>query len=125
VGEEELDDGAGVARQELAVGAAIHTVVGLLDSFLGGHPLLLGGSGPTDADQAGELGDLEAAAAMEQEMGEQAGGVRVGAPALAEVEGSEQGTALVGREAVFGDVCLGQPCGEGIRCCRHRSPPGR
>ena len=33
-----------------------------------------------------------------------------------------QGTALVGRKAVFGDSGLGQPCGEGVRCSRHRSP---
>jgi hypothetical protein len=122
VGQEECDEGPGVAGQELAVGPSVQAVVGLLDGLLGGHPLLAGGGGAADADEAGELGDLEPGAGVEQEVGEQARGVGVVALGLAEVEGGLQHAALVGREAMFGDVCLGQPCGEGVRCRRHGSP---
>jgi hypothetical protein len=38
--QEELDKGAGVAWEELAVGASVHAVMGLLDGLSGGHPLL-------------------------------------------------------------------------------------
>ena len=95
--------------------------MGLLDGLLGGHPLLAGGGGTADADEAGELGDLEPGAGVEQEMGEQARGVGVVALGLAEVEGGLQHATLVGGEAVLGDTCLGQPCGEGIRRGRHGS----
>src|SRR5262249_2227043 len=82
VGQEERGKGAGVAGQELAVRAAVHAVVRLLDCSLGRDALLAGGGGPTDAEQAGELRDLKAAVAVEQEVGEQAGRVVIGAAAL-------------------------------------------
>ena len=95
-----LGDGAGVAGQEFAVGPAVQAVVGLLDGFLGGEALLARGGGAADAEQAGDLGDLEASAAVEQEMAEQARGVVVVALALAEAEGGlEQGVLLGVRRA--------------------------
>src|SRR5262249_3314612 len=84
---EEGEEGAGVARQELACGPSVHAVVGLLDGLLGGQPLLAGGGRPADAQEAGEVGDLEPTAAVEQEVAQQAGGVVVGALGLAEAEG--------------------------------------
>jgi hypothetical protein len=120
--EEELDDGAGVAWQEFAVGAAVEAVVGLLDGLLGGQALLARGGGAADTGEARQLGDLEAGAAVEQEVGEQACGVRVVALSLAEAESGEEPAALVGREAVFGDAGLGEPCGEGVGCGHEKSP---
>ena len=38
---------------------------------------------------------------------------------LAEMERGAQDAALVGREEVFGDTCLGQPGGESVRRGRH------
>ena len=125
-GQEELDDGAGEARQELAVGSAVQAVVRLLDRFLGGQALLAGGRGTADADQAGDLGDLESRPGVEQEMAEQPGRVAVVAPGLAEMESGEQHAALVGCEPVLGDPGLSEPCGEVIGGDGHWSPsPGR
>jgi hypothetical protein len=104
VGEEELGDRPGIAGQELAVGAAVHAVVGLLDGLLGGGGLLAGSGGAIEAEQAGDLGDREAGAAVEQEVAEQAGGVVVGALRLAEVEGGVQQAALLGGQTDFGDL---------------------
>ena len=59
---------------------------------------------------------------MEQEVAEQARGVVIVPLALAEAEGGLQQGALLGGEALFRDVCLGQPGGQGIRGSRHRSP---
>ena len=65
---EEVGDRPGVAGQELAVGAAVEAVMGLLDGLLGGEGLLPGGGRPADAQQASDLSDLEAALTMQQEV---------------------------------------------------------
>ena len=122
MGEAEFEDGSGIARQKLAVGAAIHAVVSLLHGLLGGHALLPGGSGTADAEQAGECRDLEAAMAMEQKMREQACGVGVVALLLAEALDGQQNAALVGGEAAFADLGLRKPSGESIGSVYHRSP---
>jgi len=46
--QDELGNRTGVAGQELAVGATGHTVMGCLNDFLGGKPLLPRGRRPTD-----------------------------------------------------------------------------
>ena len=74
MGQDELGDGAGIAGQQFAVGPAGHAVVGRLDRLLGRDALLVRGRGPADADQAGDLRDLEPGVAVEQEMAEQAAG---------------------------------------------------
>jgi hypothetical protein len=125
MGEEEGDDRAGVAWEEFAVGAAIHAVMSLLDGLLGGEVLLPGSSGARDADEASDLGDLEAGMAVEKEMGEEVGGVIVGALLLLEVESGEEEAALVGGETMFGDLGLSQPGREGVGGGRHGSPSGR
>src|SRR5262249_35762344 len=68
--QDELGDRAGITWQELAVGPAGHAVVRCLNRFLGGNALLMRGRRPADADQAGDLGHLESALAVEQEMAE-------------------------------------------------------
>lgn len=120
--QEELDERAGVAREKFAVGPAIQAGLRWLDRFLGGQALLARGGRATDAGEARQLRDLQAGAAVEQEGGEQARGVGLGAPALAEVKGSAQRTPLIGREAVFGDLRLSQPGGKGVRCGRQGNP---
>ena len=88
--------------------------------------MLAGGRGTADADQAGDLGDLESRPGVEQEMAEQPGRVAVVAPGLAEMESGEQHAALVGCEPVLGDPGLSEPCGEVIGGDGHWSPsPGR
>jgi len=62
VGVQEAGDGAGEARQELAVRSALEAVVCLLDDLLGGEGLLLRGGGAADADKAGDLRDLNSTA---------------------------------------------------------------
>ena len=62
-----------------------------------------------NADQAGDLSDLEAAAAVEQEMAEQAVGVVIGAAASAEGKGRLKQPALFGRQALFGNLGIGKP----------------
>src|SRR5262249_49828542 len=122
VGQQELGDGAGVAGQELAVGAPGQAVVGRLDDLLGRPPLLVGGGGPADADQAGDLGDLEAAATVEQEVAEQAVGVVVVPLPAAEAEGALEQTQLLRGEAWLGEVRLCEPCSEAVRRGRHGTP---
>ena len=86
--QDELGNGAGVAWQELAVGASVQALVGLLDGLFGGEALLPGSGGAAQAQETGDGSDLEAAAAVEQEVAEQARGVVIAALALEEVEGS-------------------------------------
>jgi hypothetical protein len=84
MGRNELGDGAGVARQQLAVGPAGPAVVRRLNRLLGRAALLTRSRRPADADQASDLRDLEPRVAVEQEMAEQAVGVVIVAAALAE-----------------------------------------
>src|SRR4051812_28386683 len=121
--EEEASDGAGKAWQELAVGAAFEAMQGLLNDLLGGQALLAGGGGATDAEQAGDLGDLQATVAMQEEMTEQTGGVVVGTLLLAEVkDGSQEGLHLR-RQTLLRDLCLSQPGGKVIRRYCHGTLP--
>src|SRR5262249_45716587 len=112
VAKQELGDGPGIAGQEFAVRTTVQAMVGLLEGLLGGEPLLAGGRRPADVQQASELGDLEAALAVQQEMAEQARGVVVGALLLAEAEGGLQQRSLLGRQAPFGNPGLSQPVGK-------------
>ena len=123
MGQEELGDGAGVARQELAVGPAGQAVVRGLNRLLGRDTLLVGGGGPADADQAGDLSDLEPRVAVEQEVAEQAVGVVIVAAALAEGKGRLQHAALCRRQALLGDVRLGEPLGKGVGGGDHGNLP--
>src|SRR5258708_38775730 len=83
-------NGTGVARQEFAVRTAIHTVVSLPDSLLGGEVLLARGGGTSDAEQAGDVRDFEASVTVEQEMAEQTRRVVVGALLLAKAKDSPE-----------------------------------
>src|ERR1022692_4521647 len=107
--QDELGDGAGIARQQLAVGPTRHTVVRCLHRFLGRDSLLVGSRGATDTDQAGDLRDLESGVAVEQEMTEQPTGIIILAAAFPESERVLQQAALLGRQSVFGDLRLGKP----------------
>jgi hypothetical protein len=113
VAQEEASNGSGVTGQEFAVGSAIHTVVGLLDGLLGGEFLLFGGGGPAEAEQARQGGDLQAAAAVEQEMAQQARGVVILALVLAKAESSAEEAKLIGGQGCFADRCLCEPLAEG------------
>ena len=59
-----VGDRSGVTRQEFTVGPAIHPMVSLLNDLFGGQVLLLGSSGATDAEQAGDVRDFEAGLTM-------------------------------------------------------------
>jgi hypothetical protein len=56
--QDELGDGAGIARQQLAVGPAGHAVVRCLNRLLGRDPLLMQSRGATDTDEAGDCATL-------------------------------------------------------------------
>ena len=61
----ELGEGAGIARQQFAVGPTGQAVVGGLDRLLGRDPLVVRGRGPADTDQASDLSDFESGSAVE------------------------------------------------------------
>src|ERR1019366_2561611 len=90
MGEDELGNGACIAWQHLAVGPAGHAVVRRLHRLLGREPLLPRGGGSADAEQAGDLGDLESRVAMQQEVAKQAVGIVIFAAVLTKSEGSLQ-----------------------------------
>src|ERR1700732_1978467 len=68
MGQDEFDDGAGIAWQELAVGPTGHPVMSGLNGLFGRDTLLVRGGGSAEAEQAGDLSDLEPGVAVEQEM---------------------------------------------------------
>src|SRR6202035_1207171 len=109
MGQDEFGDGAGIARQQLAVGPAGHAVVRRLNRLLGRDTLLMRGRRPADADQAGDLRDLESGVAVEQEMAEQTAGIIIVATALPKGKRVLQQAALLGRESVSGNLCSGKP----------------
>src|SRR5207245_10246621 len=74
------------------------------------------GRRPADADQAGDLRDLESGVAVEQEMAEQTAGIIIVATALPEGKRVLQQAALLGRESVSGNLRLGKPlCKSAVR----------
>src|SRR5262249_39010993 len=110
--QDEFGHGAGIARQQLAVGPPSHAVVRRLNGFLGRNALLMRGRRSADADQAGDLRDLESGVAVEQKMAEQTAGIIIVATALAESKGVLQQAALLGRQALFANLRLGNPLGK-------------
>src|SRR3954470_23046061 len=84
-----------------------------------GGGLLPRGGGATDVREPGDLGDLEAAVAVQQEVAEQARAVVVVPAALAEVEGRPEQAALLGGESLGGELGPGQPVAEGVGRGRH------
>jgi hypothetical protein len=66
--DQKLRDRPGIAWQQLAIGPACHAMVRGLDDLLGGEPLLFRCRGPTDADQPGDLCDLQPRLTMQQEV---------------------------------------------------------
>jgi hypothetical protein len=110
--EQESNNGAGVARQEFAIGTAVQAVMSLLDDRFGREALLSRGSRAGDAEQAGDLGDLEATVTVKQKVTEQACGEVVRAKTQAEAEGGlEQGLLLRG-QTQRRNLGLLQPPGE-------------
>jgi hypothetical protein len=110
---EELGDGTGEAGQELAVGAASEAVVGSLDDLLGGEALLRRGGGTTEAEQAGDLGHLEAGLRVQEEVAEQAAGEIVAAALLEKAKGRLEDSTLLGGQSGLGNGAVLQPTGEG------------
>ena len=72
MGEEKLGKGPRVARQEVAVGPVIQAVMDRLDDLLGGEPRLPRHGRAVAAEEACDLCDLEAGAAVQQEVAEDA-----------------------------------------------------
>jgi hypothetical protein len=87
--------------------------MGGLDDLLGGKALLGRGGGAAEAEEAGDLGDLQAGVAVQQPVAEQARGVVIDAAALAEVEGGFEDVALGGGQAILGDAGSREPVGKG------------
>ncbi len=125
VGEEELSNGAGVTRQEFAVGASVHAVMGLADGLPGGQALLAWSGGPAEAEEPSDDSNLEATATVEQKMAEQSGGVIVRTLGLAEAEDSlEQGEPFR-RAMCFEELGPIQPVRKSSNCIRHGSSSRR
>jgi hypothetical protein len=122
MGQDELGDGARLAGQEFAMRSSGQAVVSRLNGLLGGQPLLLGGRGSAEADQAGDLSNFEPRVAMQQEMAEQALRIVIAAAALAEGKGRLQQAALLGRQSIGNKRCLGEPLLERtVRRCHEES----
>jgi hypothetical protein len=117
--QEELGDGAGKAWQQFAVGPASLAVVGCLDGLLGREPLLLRGGGSAEADEAGDVGDLEAGVAVQQEMAEQTPGIIIVATALAKGPSELQQAALLGGQTLRSNPGLGKPLGKSLVGSKH------
>jgi hypothetical protein len=121
MGEDELGDRAGIAWQQLAVGPAGHAVVGRLNRLLGRDALLVRGGRSADADQAGDLCDLEPGVAVQQEMAEQTAGVVIVAAVLPEGEGRLQQPALLGCQTFFDKLSFRKPlCTSTVRGVHER-----
>jgi hypothetical protein len=116
---EELCNRAGKARQEFAMAAAGQAMVGGLDDLLGGQPLLGAGGGATEAEQAGDLGHLQAGLGVEQNVAEQAAGEVVVAAMLEDMKGGLQDSALGFGQGIFGNGAVLEPTGQGQRFGRH------
>ena len=99
VGENVPGDRSGVTWQEFAIGAAIHSVMSLLDRLLGRQVLLPRGRLTAEVGQTSDLGDLESALAMQKEMVEQPIGVVVSPFLLAEAVSVLEQAALLGRQS--------------------------
>ncbi len=80
-----------------------------LNRLLGRNALLMRSRGPADADQAGDLSDLESGAAVQQEMAEQARRVVIHANPLAEAKRSLQDCGLLDRQTICGNIGMGEP----------------
>jgi hypothetical protein len=94
-------------------------MVGLLDDLFGRQVLVSGSGGAADAEQAGDLGYLQARLGVEQEVTEQARRVVVSALPLAEAVGGLEQRLLLRRQPLDGELCLFQPGSEGGRRNRH------
>ena len=99
VGEHVPGDRPGITWQEFAVGAAIHSVMSLLDRLLGRQVLLSRGGLTAEVGEASDLGDLESARAVEKEMAEQPIGVLVCPVLPAELKNVLEQTALLSRQS--------------------------
>jgi hypothetical protein len=111
VGQDKLGDGAGIAWQQFAMRPTGEAVVGSLDDLLGRDALLVRGGGPAEADEASDLSHFESGIAVQQEMAEQAAGIVIVAAALPEGKGRLEQAALLGRQSLLGNLCLGEPRG--------------
>jgi hypothetical protein len=96
--------------------------MGGLDDLLGGQALLGGHGRATEARQAGDLRHLQAGAAVQQPVAEQAGGVVIAAAALTELERGLQQRPLRGGQVRFGDVCRSEPVDKGLDFRGHGGP---
>lgn len=80
------------------------------------------GRRPAEADQAGDLSDLEPSIAVQQEMAEQAVGVIIVAALLPKGKDGLQQAALVGRQSLFGNLRLRKPlCKSAVRGTHEKS----
>ncbi len=102
-------DGAGVAQQERAIGAAVQAVPSLVDGFLGGRRLVTRDNGAAEIQEAGDVSTLEASLGVGVEVVEETHGAVDVTPVLAEVEGGLQDAALLARGRVLEDLRVGQP----------------
>ncbi|HKI34250.1 MAG TPA: hypothetical protein VKA46_20525 [Gemmataceae bacterium] len=114
---EELGDRPGVTWQKITVGAAGQASVAGLDNLLGGKPLVPRGGSPAKAGESCDLGHLEAAPAVQQQVAEEAAGVVILALLLPEAEDGVAECADLGGQQRRGKFGLGEPvleCGSGI-----------
>ena len=123
MGQHEFGDRAGIAWQQLAVGPAGHAVVGCLDDLLGRDALLMGAGRPAEADQAGDLRDLESGVAVQQKMAEQPAGIIIAAAALPKGKGALQQAALRGGAALSAICTWESHCAKAPSVATMRNPP--
>jgi hypothetical protein len=111
VGHDELGNRAGIAGQQLAVGATREPMMGRLNDLLGGEAAVVHRGRTAEATQARDRRGFQLRPAMEQEVAEEAAGIVVGTGLLEEAEGGVQHLLLRRRQAGFGYGGLFQPVG--------------
>ena len=105
----ELGDGAGIARQQLAMRPTGQAVMRRLNRLLGRNALLMRSRGSANTHQASDLRDLESGVAVQQKMTEQTRRIVILAAALLEGKRRLQQAALFGGQSIFSNLHLGKP----------------
>jgi hypothetical protein len=112
MGQDELSNGSGVARQQFAVRSTGHTMVRCLNDFLGAESLLPRSRRPADRQQPSNLGHPETQTAMQEKMAEHPRREIILAGPLAEAKRCLQDRDLLDRQTFRSNTRLREPSGK-------------
>ena len=107
--DQELSDRAGITRQQVAVRPSSHAMMGNLNHLFGRDVLLLRRRRPADAENSGNLRDLQPRFAVQKKMAQHSPGVVIPAAVLNEEKTGFQHGDPIGRELLSVDLRLAKP----------------